>query len=98
VELRARGAVIDLSPVGDGTRSAYPEGMWRHTTSIVALFVVIALGFGAALIAGSTLIGVAVLLGGLVVAFVLAIAWMRPPSSPTEHHPPMDKIFNDEHP
>ena len=82
----------------DGTRNAYREGMWRHTTSIVALFVAIVLGFAAALIAGYTLVGVAVLLGGLVLAFVMATAWMRPPSGPTEHHHPVDKLVNDEHP
>jgi len=71
--------------------------MWRHTTSIVALFVAIVLGFEAALIAGSTLVGVAVLLGGLVVAFVIATAWMRPPSGNDEHHPNVDKVFNDKH-
>jgi len=72
--------------------------MWRHTTSIVALFVAIVLGFEAALIAGSTLVGVVVLLAGLVLAFVIATAWMRPSSSPTEHHPPTDKALNDQHP
>lgn len=72
--------------------------MWRHTTSIVALFVAIVLGFGAALIAGSALVAVVVLVTGLVVAFVIATAWMRPPSAPTEHHPSTDKVFNDQHP
>lgn len=62
---------------------------------MVALFVVTVGLFGLALVAGSTMLAFMALLGGLVVAFVLATAWMRPTSSPREHHPKIDRIFND---
>lgn len=71
--------------------------MWRHTTGIVSLFVLLVIGFEVALIAGSTLLGVIVLVTGLVLAFVMGIAWMRPETGPVEHHPPVDKIVNDQH-
>jgi hypothetical protein len=69
--------------------------MWRHSTAMVALFVVTVGLFGLALWAGSTLLAVMALIGGLVVAFVLGIAWMRPTSYPPEHHPKIDRIFHD---
>jgi hypothetical protein len=71
--------------------------MWRHTTGIVSLFVLLVIGFEVALIAGSTVLGVIVLVTGLVLAFVMGIAWMRPSSGPDEHHPPVDKVVNDQH-
>ena len=70
-------------------------GMWRHSTAMVALFVITVGVFGTALVAGSALVAFCALLGGLVTSFVLAIAWMRPESSPREHHPKVDRIFND---
>jgi hypothetical protein len=69
--------------------------MWRHSTAMVALFVVMVGVFGTALVAGSALIAFVALLTGLVVAFVMATAWMRPDSSPREHHPKVDRIFHD---
>jgi predicted lysophospholipase L1 biosynthesis ABC-type transport system permease subunit len=69
--------------------------MWRHSTGIVALFLVTVGLFGLAFWAGHAMLAVMVLLGGLVVAFVLGIAWMRPTSYPPEHHPKVDRIFND---
>jgi hypothetical protein len=71
--------------------------MWRHSTGIVTLFVLLVIGFEVALIAGSTVLGVIVLVTGLVLAFVMGIAWMRPASGPEEHHPAVDKVFNDRH-
>jgi hypothetical protein len=62
---------------------------------MVALFVITVGLFGLALVAGSTLLAFMALMGGLVVAFVLATAWMRPTSYPLEHHPKIDKIFKD---
>jgi len=69
--------------------------MWRHSTGIVALFFVIIGLFVLAVVAESTLLAVAALLVGLVSAFVMAIAWMRPASYPTEHHPKIDRLFDD---
>ncbi|HEY3497485.1 MAG TPA: hypothetical protein VGK73_22465 [Polyangiaceae bacterium] len=71
--------------------------MWRHTTGIVTLFVLLVIGFEVALIAGSTALGVIILVTGLVLAFVMGIAWMRPTSGQDEHHPPVDKMVNDQH-
>ncbi len=62
---------------------------------MVALFFVTIAVFGVSLVAGSALIGVMALLVGFVTAFVLAIAWMRPKSYPDEHHPKIDRIFDD---
>ncbi len=70
-------------------------GMWRHSTAIVAVFFVMVAGFGIALAAGSTILAIMALLGGLVVGFVMAIAWMRPASGPIEHHPRSDRIVDD---
>jgi hypothetical protein len=69
--------------------------MWRHSTAMVAVFFVTVGGFATALVAGSAMIAFMALLGGLVVAFVMAIAWMRPRSGPIEHHPRIDKVFDD---
>ena len=71
--------------------------MWRHTTGIVSLFILVVIGFEVALIAGSAALGVILLVVGLVLAFVMGIAWMRPASSPDEHHPNIDKVVNDQH-
>ena len=69
--------------------------MWRHSNAIVALFFVIVGVFGLAVVTGSTLVAFIALVVGLVTAFVIAIAWMRPASYPTEHHPKVDRIFDD---
>jgi hypothetical protein len=62
---------------------------------MVALFVVTVGLFGLALVAGSTLLAFMALMGGLTVGFVLATAWMRPTSYPPEHHPKVDRLFDD---
>jgi hypothetical protein len=69
--------------------------MWRHTTGIVALFILLVAVFGIAIVAGSAVVAVGALLTGFVVTFVMAIAWMRPASYPAEHHPKIDRIFDD---
>ena len=69
--------------------------MWRHSTALVALFLITVGLFAVALVAGSALLAFMALLGGLVVAFVLATAWMRPTSYPPEHHPKVDRMFDD---
>ena len=69
--------------------------MWRHSNAIVALFFVIVGVFSLAVVTGSALVAFIALLVGLVTAFVIAIAWMRPESYPTEHHPKVDRIFDD---
>lgn len=69
--------------------------MRRHSTAIVALFFVIVGLFVVAVVAESALLAFIALVVGLVAAFVMAIAWMRPASYPPEHHPKIDRIFDD---
>ena len=69
--------------------------MWRHSTGMVAVFFIMVAVFGIALFLGSALVAFVTLLTGLVVAFVMATAWMRPDSNSTEHHPKIDRIFRD---
>lgn len=51
--------------------------------------------FGIAIVLGSTFGALAALLVGFVSIFVMAIAWMRPRGYPTEHHPKIDRLFDD---
>jgi hypothetical protein len=69
--------------------------MWRHSTAIVTLFFAIVGLFVVAVVAESTLLAFMALMVGVVAAFVMAIAWMRPASYPTEHHPKIDRLFDD---
>ena len=71
--------------------------MWRHGKALVELFAVMALAVETALLTSSLIVAICALLAGLDVAFVLAVAWMRPEGSP-EHHPAIDKIFDDTDP
>jgi hypothetical protein len=72
--------------------------MLRHSTAIVALFFVFLGLFVGAVIAGSALMAFVALIVGAVTSFVLAIAWMRPASYPPEHHPKIDRLFDDTNP
>lgn len=71
------------------------EIMSRHGVGMVLLLVLTVAAFALALMLGQPIGAFALLLVGFVVAFVMAIAWMRPPSSSPEHHPKIDRIFND---
>jgi hypothetical protein len=62
---------------------------------MVAVFILIIGGFAVALMMGSVIIAVGLLMGGLAMAFVIAIAWMRPGGGAIEHHPKVDRIFDD---
>lgn len=62
---------------------------------MVAVFFVITGAFALALMAGSMMVAVALLMSGIVVAFVMAVAWMRPNAETTEHHPKIDRLFDD---
>ena len=55
--------------------------MWRHGKALVEIFAVTALAAETALLTSSLIIAICALLAGLDVAFVLAIAWMRPAGS-----------------
>jgi hypothetical protein len=69
-----------------------------HWKGMFALFLLTAAGFGAAVMMGSLYLAIVVLIGGLVLAFVMTIAWSRPSGSPIEHHAPGDRLLNDTRP
>jgi len=69
-----------------------------HSTLIVAEMMLIPLVFSGALLEGSPLLAVNVLLIGWVATAVIAIAWMRPAGVSPEHHPKIDKLFDDTSP
>jgi len=68
--------------------------MFRHGKALVEIFAVTALAVETALSTNSLIIAIGALLAGLDIAFVLAIAWMRPKGS-VEHHPAIDDILGD---
>jgi len=78
-----------------GTLDASVEGMSRHGVGMVFLLVLTVAAFALSLMFGYPVAAFALLLVGFVVAFVMATAWMRPPSYPPEHHPKIDRIFKD---
>lgn len=69
--------------------------MRRHPIALAAIVLVTATLFGVALFVSSTYLAVAAVLLGVVTAFILGIAWMRPRGYPIEHHPKMDELFDD---
>ena len=69
--------------------------MKRHGTVMVILFLATVAAFGLSLMAGSPVVAFTLLLVGFVVAFVMATAYSRPGGYPPEHHPKIDKIFDD---
>jgi hypothetical protein len=71
--------------------------MWRHGKALVEILAVTALAVETAVLTSSLIVAICALFAGLDVAFVLAIAWMRPPGS-VEHHPAIDKILDDSEP
>lgn len=71
--------------------------MLRHWKGLITLFAAMVLAFSGAVFAHSIGVGLIILVVGLVAAFVLGTAWMRPAGT-TEHHPPHDRIMNDTNP
>ena len=69
--------------------------MQRHWRSLVVIFGLILVGFVAGLALGSIAVALASLVSGLVVAFVMAIAFMRADGHSPEHHSRMDRVFDD---
>ena len=59
------------------------------------MMLVTVAAFGIALALDSALGAVTALLVGFVSIFVMAIAWMRPRGYPPEHHPKIDRLFDD---
>lgn len=72
--------------------------MQRHWRGLVVLFMLLALAFVAAIWADSVAFALGALVSGLVLAFVMATAWMRPDGHSPEHHPPVDRVLDDTNP
>lgn len=72
--------------------------MQRHWRSLVVMFGLILVGFVVGLALESIAIALASLVSGLVVAFVMAIAFMRADGHSPEHHARMDRVFDDTSP
>jgi len=71
--------------------------MLRHARGLIRLFAIIALATETAFLTSSLIVAIVALLAGLDIAFVLAIAWLRPAGS-TEHHPKIDELVADADP
>lgn len=72
--------------------------MIDHSTSLVTTLGLVPIAFGGALLDGSPEVALITLLGGWIVAALLATAWTRPPSGSPEHHPRIDRLFDDTSP
>lgn len=72
--------------------------MQRHWKGLVVLFASLALAFITALWMESMAFALGSLVAGLVVAFVMSTAWMRPEGHTPEHHHRVDRLVDDTHP
>lgn len=72
--------------------------MQRHWHALVGGFGLILVGFVGGLALESIALALASLVSGLVVAFVMAIAFLRADGHSPEHHPRMDRVFDDMNP
>jgi positive regulator of sigma E activity len=77
---------------------AYLEFMEQHWRALVGLFGLILVGFMSGLALESIAISLASMVGGLVVAFVMATAYLRADGHSPEHHARMDRVFDDMNP
>ena len=72
--------------------------MQRHWRSLVVMFALILVGFLGGLALDSIALALGSLVSGLVVAFVMATAFMRADGHSPEHHPRSDRVFDDANP
>jgi hypothetical protein len=72
--------------------------MKLHPFAIWSLFAVTLFAFGFAVASGSLYVALVSLLFGIVLAFVMGIAWGRFRGGPTEHHPKVDRFVDDTRP
>ena len=72
--------------------------MQRHWRALVIGFALVPCGFLIGLALESIAIALASLVSGLVVAFVMAIAFLRADGHSPEHHPRVDRVFDDTSP
>ena len=72
--------------------------MQRHWRALVGLFGLLLLGFVGGLGFGSIAFALASLVSGLVIAFVMAVAYLRPAGASPEHHARVDHMLDDTNP
>jgi hypothetical protein len=72
--------------------------MQRHWRGLVGLFGLLSLAFVVALWVDSVAFALAALVSALVLAFVMATAWMRADGHSPEHHASVDRVFDDTNP
>jgi DMSO/TMAO reductase YedYZ heme-binding membrane subunit len=80
------------------SRESWRDLMQRHWRALVGMVVLMIVGFVGAIAFGSIAIALGSLISGLVVMFVMAIAYLRPEGSAPEHHPRIDHILDDTNP
>ncbi len=69
--------------------------MKRHWLGIVVLFLLVSAVFGLALAFGYPFVAYGALVLGLTTTVVLCVAWLRPGGTSVEHHPAVDRVFDD---
>ena len=72
--------------------------MQRHWRSLIVIFGLVLLGFLGGLAFDSIALALASLVSGLVVAFVMAVAFLRADGHSPEHHARVDRVFDDTNP
>jgi hypothetical protein len=72
--------------------------MQRHWRALVGIVMFMVAGFVGALAFDSIAIALGSLVSGLVVMFVMAVAYLRPEGARPEHHPRIDHILDDTNP
>ena len=72
--------------------------MQRHWRFLVVIFALILVGFVGGLAFESIALALGSLVSGLVVAFVMATAFLRAEGHSPEHHPRADRVFDDVNP
>jgi positive regulator of sigma E activity len=69
--------------------------MEQHWRALIGMFGLILAGFVGGLTFDSITVALWSLMSGLVVAFVMATAFMRADGQSPEHHPRVDGVFGD---
>ncbi len=69
--------------------------MKRHWLVIVVLFMLVSTVFGLSLAFGYPFVAYGALVSGLTTTIVLCVAWLRPEGKSAEHHPSVDRLFDD---
>jgi hypothetical protein len=72
--------------------------MQQHWRAIIGMFGLILAGFVGGLTFDSITVALWSLMSGLVVAFVMATAFLRADGHSPEHHARVDKVFGDMNP